>query len=289
MKRTLIAGAAFASLFAVTSASAADLSAYSKAPAVAAVYDWTGYYLGTNVGYSMGRGSTNGSYTAYSERTVYTTASGAVVSDVITPLPGGLLSGNANMNGVVGGGQFGYNWQLGNWLTGLESDIQAGGGNGAVNVCNVAGCPAGSSQFIAKYSLNWFGTARARLGFLAAERLMLYATGGLAYGDFGGGSPNLAYSLGSLRAGWTVGAGAEAALGSNWSVKFEYLYMDLGNTGNISANQDTAYLSTAKSPISTQTTVTQTVYSYLFNSKFTENIVRVGVNYKFGGPAAAKY
>ena len=103
MKRTLIAGAAFASLFAVTSASAADLSAYSKAPAVAAVYDWTGYYLGTNVGYSMGRGSTNGSYTAYSERTVYTTASGAVVSDVITPLPGGLLSGNANMNGPAAG------------------------------------------------------------------------------------------------------------------------------------------------------------------------------------------
>jgi outer membrane immunogenic protein len=290
MKRILIAGAALASLFAATSASAADLPIYPKAAPVL-VYDWSGFYLGTNVGYSWGRGNTSGSYTGINRVTTYTTATGALISDVITPLPGGLLFGGTDMNGFIGGGQFGYNWQPGNWLAGLEADIQASGERGRVNVCNAAGCPAGSSQFLADYALNWFGTARGRLGFLAAERLLLYVTGGLAYGGFGGGSPNVAYSLSSLKAGWTVGAGAEAALGSNWSVKFEYLYMDLGNIGNISAMNTPSYVSANNTPVAGQTRITQQVYSYLFNTRFTDNIVRVGLNYKFGGPAAvvAKY
>ena len=82
----------------------------------------------------------------------------------------------------------------------------------------------------------------------------------------------------STKAGWTVGAGVEAALGSNWSVKFEYLYMDLGHVGGSTA--------TVRSmPGHNQ------VLAYLFNTKFTDNIVRVGLNYKFGGPDAvvAKY
>ena len=63
MKRTLIASAAFASMLVATSAFAADLPVYTKAPAVAVVYDWTGYYIGTNVGYSFGRGTTDGTVT----------------------------------------------------------------------------------------------------------------------------------------------------------------------------------------------------------------------------------
>ena len=63
MKRTLILSAAFASALVATSASAADLPVYTKAPAVAVVYDWTGYYIGTNVGYSFGRGTTDGTPT----------------------------------------------------------------------------------------------------------------------------------------------------------------------------------------------------------------------------------
>jgi outer membrane immunogenic protein len=84
----------------------------------------------------------------------------------------------------------------------------------------------------------------------------------------------------SLNVGWTVGAGAEAALGNNWSFKVEYLYMDLGNVGGSSA---TVVVPGAGALGSTT--------SYLFNTKFTDNIVRVGLNYKFGGPAAvvAKY
>ena len=273
MKRTLIASAAFASLLTVTGAYAADLPVYTKAPAVALVYDWTGFYIGTNLGYSFGRGSTDGSVTG-------TTTRGAVVT-VLPTLP---LTGRADVNGFIGGGQFGYNWQRGIWLFGLEADIQASNERGSGNVCTVAGCPVGSAVFTRDYKLDWFGTARGRVGFLPAERLLLYVTGGLAYGGFSGSSWTLPLDIGtwsSTRVGWTVGAGAEAALGSNWSVKFEYLYMDLGNVGGSSATNTTVAGAGAAA--------TTTNLAYLFNTRFTDNIVRVGLNYRFGGGAVVKY
>lgn len=267
MKRTLITSAAIASLLAATNALAADLPV--KVPvAVAAVYDWTGFYIGTNLGYSWGRGSTDGNLTRTSLVVV------AVVPPVVLP-----LFGRADVNGFIGGGQLGYNWQRGAWLFGLEGDIQFSNERASGDVCTVAGCPAGSFQFRRDYKLDWFGTARGRVGYLPAERILLYATGGLAYGGFSGSSllgvvGANALDLGawsSTKAGWTVGVGAEAALGSNWSVKFEYLYMDLGHVGGTTA---------------TVIVPGQTSTAFLFNTNFTDNIVRVGLNYKFGGPAA---
>ncbi len=173
----------------------------------------------------------------------------------------------------------GYNWQAGRFLYGLEGDIQFSNERATGDVCTVAGCPAGTAVFTRDYKLDWFGTARGRLGYLPAERLLLYVTGGLAYGNFSGSSWTLPFDIGTwstTNVGWTVGAGAEAALGSNWSVKFEYLYMDLGNVGGSTA---------------TTTVVQRTNTTLLFNTKFTDSIARVGLNYKFGGPAAvvAKY
>jgi outer membrane immunogenic protein len=280
MKRTLIASAAFASLLAATSAFAADLPVYSKAPVVAAVYDWTGLYIGTNLGYSWGRGSTDGSVTG--TRTVAV----LVAPPVTTVLPTVPLTGRADVNGFIGGGQLGYNWQAGSFVYGLEGDIQFSNERGSGDVCTVAGCPLGSFVFTRDYKLDWFGTARGRIGYLPAERILLYATGGLAYGGFSGSSWTLPLDIGTwsqTRVGWTVGAGVEAALGSNWSVKFEYLYMDLGHVGGSSATNTTV--------TSIQGTTTTTTLAYLFNTKFTDNIVRVGLNYKFGGPSAivAKY
>src|SRR5471032_404543 len=175
MKTTLIAGAAFASLFAATNAFAADLPVYSKAPAVAVVYDWTGPYLGTNLGYSWGRASTDG--TAIGTQTT---------PPVVTPVSG-LLSGRADVNGFIGGGQLGYNWQQAAWVFGLEGDIQFSSERGSGDVVctlGVAVCPT----FTRDYKLDWFGTARGRVGFLPAERILVYATGGLAYGKFSGSS-----------------------------------------------------------------------------------------------------
>jgi outer membrane immunogenic protein len=280
MKITLIAGAAFASLLAATNALAADLPVYSKAPAVAAVYDWSGFYIGTNLGYSWGRASTNG------------TAIGTQATPpVVTPVSG-LLSGRADVNGFIGGGQLGYNRQFGSWLAGLEGDIQFSNERASGDVVCTLGvtvCPT----FTRDYKLDWFGTARGRVGFLPAERILLYATGGLAYGKFSGSSlmgvgGNAAAGINALdfgqwsflRAGWTVGGGVEAALGGNWSIKFEYLYMDLGNVGGTTANNVIS--------VNGRTT---TALTYVFNTRFTDNIARVGVNYKFSGPEAvvAKY
>jgi len=92
------------------------------------------------------------------------------------------LIGRADVNGFVGGGQAGYNWQRGTWLFGLEADIQGSDEHARADVCTVAGCPPGSTLFTANYKLDWFGTARGRVGFLPSERVLLYATGGLAYG-----------------------------------------------------------------------------------------------------------
>ena len=197
-----------------------------------------------------------------------------------------MLSGRADVNGFIGGGQLGYNWQQGAWVFGLEGDIQFSNERKSGDVCTVAGCPVGSTVFTRDYKLDWFGTARGRVGFLPAERILLYATGGLAYGNFSGSSSTLPMNIGTwstLNAGWTVGAGVEAALGANWSVKFEYLYMDLGDVGGSSATN-----------VVTATTVgratTTTTLAYVFNTRFTDNIVRVGLNYKFGGgPILAKY
>jgi outer membrane immunogenic protein len=280
MKRTLIASVAFVSLLGATNASAADLPV--KAPAVAAViFSWTGPYIGTNLGYSWGRGSTDGTETG--TRTVV----GNLVPTTVTPLAFP-LSGRADVNGFIGGGQLGYNWQSGMWVFGLEGDIQLSNERGSGDVCTVAGCPVGSTVFTRDYQLDWFGTARGRVGFLPAERMMLYATGGLAYGHFTGSSlmgaaGTNALDLGSwsrTQAGWTVGAGVEAALGGNWSVKFEYLYMDLGHVGG------STFTTTTVAPVGTTTALTN-----VFNTRFTDNIFRVGVNYRFGGPEAivAKY
>ena len=289
MKRTLIASAALASLLAVTSASAADLPVYTKAPAVAVVYDWTGYYIGTNLGYSWGRGSTDGNVTGTQN---VTTARGATVLTSVTVLATLPLTGRADVNGFIGGAQLGYNWQREKWLFGLEGDIQFSNERGSGDVCTVAGCPPGSTVFTRDYKLDWFGTARGRVGFLPAERILLYATGGLAYGNFSGSSWTLPQDIGTwsqVRAGWTVGAGAEAALGNNWSVKFEYLYMDLGHVGGSSANT-TSITSAANTPSPGVTTTTTTNLAYVFNTRFTDNIVRVGLNYRFGaGPVVARY
>jgi outer membrane immunogenic protein len=194
----------------------------------------------------------------------------------------------ADVNGIIGGGQAGYNWQRGTWLFGLEADIQGSDERARADVCTVAGCPLGSGVFTANYRLDWFGTARGRVGFLPTERVLLYATGGLAYGHLSADTPFFPLSWGSTRAGWTVGAGIEAAIDRNWSIKAEYLYMDLGNVGSGSASATTVS-NALSTPSVGFNTVTTTTLTSTFSTRFTDNIVRVGVNYRFGGPVVAKY
>jgi outer membrane immunogenic protein len=289
MKKSIIAVALVAC--ATLPASAADLPAkmYTKAPpVVAAVYDWTGFYIGGNVGYSWGRARTDGDLTGTQNVSVFRTAGPTLIASTNTVLGALPLSGRTNVDGIIGGGQAGYNWQRGTWLFGLEADFQGSGERGTGNVCTVAGCPAGTVAFAANYKLDWFGTFRGRTGFLPTERILLYATGGLAYGHFAADSAFFPVSWGATKAGWTVGAGIEAAIDNNWSVKFEYLYVDLGNVGGANASATTVTNALNTPAVSFNTVTTQTL-NYNFNSRFTDNIVRVGLNYRFGGPVVAKF
>ena len=291
MKRILVGSATAVALLSASSAFGADLAArpYTKAPVVAVVvYDWTGFYIGGNVGYSWGRERTDGTLTGTQNVSVFRTAGPTLVSSVDTVLGALPLIGRADVNGIIGGGQAGYNWQRGTWLFGLEADIQGSDEHARADVCTVAGCPPGSTLFTANYKLDWFGTARGRVGFLPTERVLLYATGGLAYGHLSASESTIPLSWGSTRAGWTVGAGAEAAIDRNWSVKIEYLYMDLGNIGSSGATA-TAVANALNTPTPGFNTVTTTTLTSAFHTRFTDNIVRVGINYRFGGPVVAKY
>jgi outer membrane immunogenic protein len=280
MKRILIGAAAVASLIG-TSAFAADLAPrmYSKAPPPpVAVYNWTGFYIGGNIGYSWGRSRDDSTLTNGAGTVLFANAS------------------SVNLDGIVGGGQIGYNWQVQNWVWGFEADIQGADEKGSRSFT----CPAGvcTPTFVGilapgfngppvsispmDQKIEWFGTVRARGGILVTPQVLLYGTGGLAYGEVRTAETistpivSQAFSNSDTRVGWTVGAGVEGAIGGGWSAKLEYLYMDLGKT---SGSFLTTFPALGGGTISSN-----------FSSRITDNILRVGVNYKFGGgPVVAKY
>lgn len=191
MKKLLLASTLLASL--AVSAQAADLG-YKK-PSVVPVmaqYNWTGFYVGIQGGYGFGGSNkhTNG---------------------VIN-------SGSIDLKGGLVGGTIGYNYQLANRVVlGAEGDYAWSGmkGSSALN-CAAPGC---------RTDVRSFGTARVRVGY-AFDRILPYVTGGLALGDVRGRAGALSGS--EFRAGWTIGAGVEAAIWQNVTAKIEYLYYDLG-------------------------------------------------------------
>lgn len=284
-----LATAAFAAMAAIPAASAADLAPrYTKAPPVIVeVWNWTGFYIGGNAGYSWGRSN--------SDVTYYNTATGLP----IVPPAGSITSAAFDMDGGIAGGQAGYNWQTGSWVWGVEADIQWSGEKGRANyLCAATVVPAGGvclpgltflppgatgTTLALDQSLEWFGTARLRGGILATPRVLLYATGGLAYGSLkttgtlsgfngNGGVVAVSGSSTETRLGWTVGAGVEGKITQNWSAKLEYLYMDLGRYDSLSLSLAPASLIGAR-----------------VSSHFTDHILRAGINYQFGGPVVAKY
>lgn len=144
---------------------------------------------------------------------------------------------SVNPSGLMGGGQLGYNWQSGSFVFGVEADLQAS---------------AADDTFGAyKFANPWFGTVRGRGGY-AMNNVLIYLTGGLAYGGgrvtFGPASESQTHT------GWTIGAGVEVGLTPNWSAKAEYLYVELS---------DQAYVLTG------------------IRNGLQSNVFRLGVNYRF--------
>jgi outer membrane immunogenic protein len=270
---------------------AADMVLPVKAPVMApVVYNWTGFYAGVNVGYSWGRDPYDIAG-ATTNRTRIFRAFGlpaeTLISDVTAAGPGFLAAGTANIDGFVGGGQIGYNWQTGAWVWGLETDIQWTGQKGSTQFCLTIGCPLGSFVADADYKLRWFGTLRARAGVLVDPRVLLYVTGGLAYGEVQAdyasgilGFPLGLVSTSTVKAGWTIGGGIEGALSNNWTVKAEYLYVDLGTISSAALGG----LATTIFPNVPQggfTTVVDTTFAGTASTRLRDNIFRVGLNYRF--------
>ena len=193
MKRVFLSGVALAAL--VGSAVAADIPrrverAAPPVPYMAPVYNWTGFYAGINGGWGWGTGSMDGSPS----------------------------TGDLKGSGGLVGGTLGYNWQNGQVVWGLETDLDWSGVKGDDNCSRGTHCEVKN---------DWLGTARVRLGW-AADRWMPYVTGGLAFGDV---KADVTGSRGAsdTQLGWTVGAGVEVALTQPWTAKLEYLYVDLGD------------------------------------------------------------
>ena len=239
------------------------------APSPSCDYSWTGFYIGANAGYGWGNADTK-----------FIPLPSAASFNFLAP-----TTRNPDPDGFIGGAQLGYNFQWKCLVLGVEADFQGSDMEGSEKTSPVPEFNAGGpnnpeSYLVAHERTQWFGTARARIGFAPFCRMMVYATGGLAYanvdysanttfafqgGPFNDTSAPVAFT--KTKAGWTVGGGVEYALSHHWSLKAEYLYYDLGDErrtqGQVIGN------------------FTDPVFKIGYNFETTANIARVGLNFKF--------
>jgi outer membrane immunogenic protein len=182
MRKNMIAMAGMALLATTAVSDAADLGPISRpyaAPTPAyAAYNWMGPYIGANVGYEWGS----------------------------------VTHSSAGPSGGVVGGQIGYNWQNGQLVFGVETDLQWASADDVASPN--------------KFTNTWFGTARGRIGY-AMNNILVYGTGGLAYGSLELERNAVTQSESAL--GWTLGVGMEVGLTPNWTARIEYLYFDLND------------------------------------------------------------
>ena len=180
------------------------------------IFTWTGIYIGGQIGYAWGSGNNNfDGFDPFRLALINTSVGG-------TP------------NGVIGGAHVGYNWQVNQWVFGLEGTVNGTSlSNTAVAVFPVA---FGGSTLTAHSTADIQGSIRGRLG-VAWDRALIYATGGVAFGGFNTNfsiaAPAVPFfatsSFSNTRVGWTVGGGIEYAITNNWSIRAEYRYTNFGN------------------------------------------------------------
>jgi outer membrane immunogenic protein len=261
----LIVCAALTAVIGITAASAADLPArtYSKDPVVVPVtYNWTGCYLGGNLGAGWQRNT---------------------VTDV-DPSNAGLFAdaGRDTGSGVVGGGQLGCDYQFAsNWVIGIQGMLDGADIHGS-HIAPFAYALDNTEMFSA--GTDWFGTLTARLGYAVTPQALLYVKGGVAwvhtnYGDADSSGtvfPPYTGGVSSTRTGWTVGGGGEYLLTRNWSVFAEYNYVGLGSK-TLAFTYNCGAVCGFNNP-------------YLFSEKQNFQTFLLGLNYRFGGgPVVAKY
>jgi outer membrane immunogenic protein len=261
MRRLSVSIAAVVSSLIVTQgAYAADMPV--KAPVVRAVVppSWTGWYAGLSAGYGWGSESNQFNF--------------------VPAVPANFdnLSLHDKLNGFIGGGQVGYNYQItpNSWVAGVEADISYTNfkGSDATSGVTTALARVGVGwTYNQEQKLEWLATFRGRLGWTGGDHTFLfYGTGGLAVG---GAKASNTFSLSGLptlvfageasetKVGWTAGGGVEARLANDWTAKVEYLYYDLGHLTVVGTpNPFVAFTTTS-------------------DFAFRGNIVRAGFNKKF--------
>ena len=272
-----------------TPAFAADMAVKASPPAPAPVPTWTGFYAGIQFGGAWSDEAVN--YLPNDPTTAFLLAGAGN-----PPVPNGY---RISQSGLVGGFEAGYNWQWSNWLLGLEADFSLAGMSGTASGTTVFTFGPGATQSTtATQDTDWYGTVRGRLGWLATPNLLLFGTGGFAYGRVDGsanyitnppgggfGSSGGGFSFGCLngvtcfagsssaiRTGWTAGGGAEWLLDQHWSAKIEYQFVDLGT--------ETVRI-TALAPCSGCVVPATNLSSFnaIFHDRF--NVVRLGLNYRY--------
>lgn len=228
-------------------------------------YSWTGFYAGGHVGYGWGNGDT-----------------------FLNPLPTATTFVNLaptrlhpSPSGIVGGGQLGYNYQRGHLIVGAEFNLSGTGMDGSVTQTPIIqnnGTPFPGTGFVtAHQSTSWYGTVAPRLGVTLSQHLMIYGTGGLAFGhvnfsantDFRPvGTEQYTAAFDKTKKGVAVGAGAEFALSRRWVVKGEYLYYNLGDE-HFTANPSIPFGPGAPN------------FQIKYDWKTTASTINFGVNFRF--------
>jgi outer membrane immunogenic protein len=249
MTNSILFSAVAALALGSTTALAADLP--MKAPPPVVIYDWTGFYIGGSGGGSFGG------------------------SNHVDPTGANLVADGFNVKGGLIGGTAGYNWQMSSLVLGFEGDLSWVSEYGSHNDNN--NIATGGASLVADPTVQsftketWLATARGRVGY-AVNNLLFYGTAGYAGASVQAGikSANtnvLLASATSTRSGWTAGGGLEWGFAPNWSAKFEWLYMKFD-----SASFNTALGDGPRSSV-----------------PLDDNVVRAGINCRFGGPVVARY
>jgi outer membrane immunogenic protein len=269
MKKLVVIALATAALIAPAMAAdmaPAPLPVYKAPPPPPLAWSWTGWYIGSNFG-----------WIGSADNSIANTGTDGGTAGLGSALAAGAIPGSVSTNhsNFIGGGQIGYNWQWGpSWVLGLEADFA---GIASPSSTVIAAFPGSATvlplQTGYARALDDLGTVRARVGYLATPSWLLYATGGLAYGETKlqtafacatcGPPANTVNLTDNWQVGWTAGAGVEWRFAPQWSVKAEYLYVDLGNISN-----------TINYNYGPSSSLTSTYHER-------DNIVRAGINYKF--------
>jgi outer membrane immunogenic protein len=278
MNRFVAAGVALVAASLGGQALAADMPL--KAPPPVVYYNWTGCYLGLTVGTNSGR---SGGFRSTPASTF------TQLGNPQTPIAPGLnITDPYNLSGFIGGAEVGCNYQFaGGWVIGFEGDwsVTNKEGQSFINPITAAAIGAFPTDVFALQE-RWLGTARLRLGYAVTDKWLWYVTGGGAWAkidasewSLGAGGANAIgpakWTQSNWVGGWTVGVGTEYAVGYGWSIKSEFLYVQL--------NDFTTF--TNVNPITTNT------LTNLRAVNTRDYVWRVGMNKKFDwfSPVVAKY